>query len=181
MIRPMTLTTDPTHPPAPPAASAPADAVHPEAASAPGYLANHAARVFNRLVDAELRPHGLSMALIGPLLLLRWQGALRQSDLVRGSAVRQPAMVALLAKLESMGLIERRPAPADRRAATVDLTEKGRRMAEVGADALRRANALGTEGLSPEEVAQLVHLLGRLIGNLENAAGAKIEGTEHHF
>ena len=31
---------------------------------APGYLANHAARVFNRAVDDGLRPHGLTLALI---------------------------------------------------------------------------------------------------------------------
>lgn len=44
--------------------------IHPQAAVAPGYLANHAARVFNRLVDAQLRPHGVSLALIGPIMLL---------------------------------------------------------------------------------------------------------------
>lgn len=147
------------------------DAVHPEAAAAPGYLAHHVARVFDRLVDAELRPHGLSLALIGPLLLLSWKGAMRQSDLVRGSAVRQPAMVALLAKLEAAGLVERRPTPTDRRAATVDLTAEGRRMAEVGGEALRRANALGTAGLSPVDVTSLVALLGRVIQNLEHASG----------
>ncbi|KGR38149.1 hypothetical protein XvhCFBP2543_09440 [Xanthomonas vasicola] len=34
--------------------------IHPHAAVAPGYLANHAARVFSRLFDAELRPRGVS-------------------------------------------------------------------------------------------------------------------------
>ncbi|WP_347302057.1 hypothetical protein V5740_08470 [Croceibacterium sp. TMG7-5b_MA50] len=50
--------------------AAPDELIHPEAAVAPGYLANHAARVFNRLVDAALRPHGMSLALIGPVMLL---------------------------------------------------------------------------------------------------------------
>lgn len=76
-----------------------AEAVHPEAAVAPGHLANHAARVFNRLVDGRLREHGLTLSLIGPLLLLSWKGSMLQRDLVRHSAVKQPAMVALLDKL----------------------------------------------------------------------------------
>ncbi len=81
--------------------------IHPQAAVAPGYLANHAARVFNRLVDAELRPHGVSLALIGPIMLLSWKGPMLQRDLVIASAVKQPAMVTLLDKLEGLKLIKR--------------------------------------------------------------------------
>lgn len=83
------------------------EAIHPEAAVAPGYLANHAARVFNRLVDGRLREHDLTLSLIGPLLLLSWKGSLLQRDLVRHSAVKQPVMVALLDKLEAAGMITR--------------------------------------------------------------------------
>ncbi len=93
--------------------------IHPQAAVAPGYLANHATRVLNRLVDAELRPHGVSLALIGPIMLLSWKGPMLQRDLVIASAVKQPAMVALLDKLEGLLLIKRTPSPQDRRAALV--------------------------------------------------------------
>ncbi|MFV0625307.1 MarR family winged helix-turn-helix transcriptional regulator [Sphingomonas sp. ac-8] len=144
-----------------------ADPVHPEAAMAPGYLANHAARVFNRNVDAALREHGLSLSLLAPLLLLSWQGPMRQRDLVVASAVKQPAMVALLAKLEAMELVTRSPAPADRRAAIVALTEAGSRMAEIGGDALRTENARGLAALSAQEGALLVSLLQRLIAGLD--------------
>ena len=80
------------------------DDTHPEAAVSPDYLAKHAARLFNRQVDTALRPHGLTLALIGPILLLSWKGPMLQRDLVRSSAVKQPAMVALLNKLEAMAL-----------------------------------------------------------------------------
>jgi MarR family transcriptional regulator, transcriptional regulator for hemolysin len=145
--------------------------IHPGAAVAPGYLANHAARVFNRLVDAELRPHGLTLALIGPVLLLSWKGPMRQRDLVRHSAVRQPAMVALLAKLEAMALIERSPTPDDRRGAIVTLTAKGRAAAATGGAALEAANARALDGFAPADSGRLVSLLGRMIDNLE--------GTKH--
>jgi MarR family transcriptional regulator, transcriptional regulator for hemolysin len=147
--------------------------LHPAAAQAPGYLANHAARVFNRAVDAALRPHGLSLALIGPLMLLSWQGPMRQRDMVVASAVRQPAMVALLDKLERMGLVERTPQPGDRRAALVALTPEGAKMAEIGGHALLDANAAGLAGFDARERELLVRLLWRLIENLEGV------GTKH--
>ncbi len=141
--------------------------IHPEAAVAPGYLANHVARVFNRLVDAALRPYGLSLALIGPIMLLSWKGPMLQRDLVRASAVKQPAMVALLDKLEAMTLISRSPSSTDRRAALVELTSQGQEAALRGRDALLDANAKGLEGFSPEEAASMVRLFQRLIDNFE--------------
>ncbi|RYF12121.1 MAG: MarR family transcriptional regulator [Oxalobacteraceae bacterium] len=143
------------------------DHIHPQAAVAPGYLANHAARVFNRLVDATLRPHGLSLALIGPIMLLSWKGPMLQRDLVRSSAVKQPAMVALLDKLETMRLIARSTSSTDRRAAMVSLTDEGREAADIGGDALVAANGQGLAGFSATEGNALVQLLQRLIDNLE--------------
>lgn len=143
------------------------DQIHPEAAVAPGYLANHAARVFNRLVDTALRPHGLSMALIGPIMLLSWKGPMLQRDLVRSSAVKQPAMVALLDKLEAAALISRTPSSTDRRAAMVQLTSRGQEAANHGRDALLAANAQGLEGFSPDEAASMIRLFQRLIDNFE--------------
>lgn len=143
------------------------DHIHPEAAVAPGYLVDGGARVFNRLVDAALRPHDLSLALIGPIMLLSWKGPMLQRDLVRSSAVKQPAMVALLDKLEGMALIARTPSPNDRRAATVELTRRGHAAAARGRHALLDVNARGLAGFSSEEAALLVHLLRRLIANFE--------------
>jgi DNA-binding MarR family transcriptional regulator len=143
------------------------DHIHPEAAVAPGYLANHAARVFNRLVDTALRPYGLSLALIGPIMLLSWKGPMLQRDLVRSSAVKQPAMVALLDKLEAMALIRRSPSSTDRRAAMVELTSEGQEAALHGRDALLAANAKGLEGFSSDEATSIVQLFQRLIDNFE--------------
>lgn len=151
------------------------DDIHPKAAVAPGYLANHVARVFNRGVDAALRPHGLSLALISPLLLLSWKGPMLQRDLVRSSAVKQPAMVALLDKLEAMALIARTPASTDRRAAMVQLTGQGHEAARIGGQTLIDANERGLQGFSAGEIASLVSLLQRFIANSEQP-----QETIHH-
>lgn len=145
--------------------------IHPEAAVAPGYLANHASRIFNRLVDTQLRSYDLSLALIGPLLLLSWKGPMLQRDLVRWSAVKQPAMVALLDKLEAAGLIQRSKTTTDRRAATVSLTLEGQQAAEHGRTVLRKVNAAAVAGFSPQETSAVTELLTRLIANLETGAG----------
>jgi len=141
--------------------------IHPQGAVAPGYLANHAARVFNRLVDMRLRTHDLSLALIRPLLVLSWKGPLLQRDLVRFSAVKQPAMVALLDKLETAGMIERTVTSTDRRAATIRLTGRGEHAAEIGRAMLMEVNTEAVSGLSVGETAAVVDLLTRLIQNLE--------------
>ncbi|KAB7767053.1 MarR family winged helix-turn-helix transcriptional regulator [Xanthomonas maliensis] len=138
-----------------------------EAQVAPGYLANHASRLFNRQVDALLRPKGLSLALLGPLLLLQRHGAMLQKDLVRGSPVGQPAMVALLDKLQAHAWITRTPDQHDRRAAHVRLTPRGRSMAAFGAKVLGEVNQSCLHGMSASERIQLTQLLHRLIANLE--------------
>jgi len=144
--------------------------IHPEAAVAPGYLANHAMRVFNRAVDARLRAHGLTLALIGPLLLLHWKGSMLQRDMVRASAIRQPAMVALLDKLEAMELIAREVLATDKRAATVRLTAAGVNAAATGGQVLRDVNAVGVAGFTGAEAVAMVGLMTRMIANLENAS-----------
>lgn len=141
--------------------------IHPEAAVAPGYLANHAERVFNRSVDNALRSHGISLTLLGPLLWLSWRGPMLQKDLVKASAVKQPAMVATLDKLEVAGFIERAPVPANKRASTVSITPRGQDVAARGRQVLLDTNARGMEGFTPEEAMVFVAMLQRFIGNLE--------------
>ena len=90
-----------------------------------------------------------------------------QRDLVQASAIKQPAMVAILDKLETAGFIERAPLPEDRRASTVSITVQGQKIAAIGKQVLLDTNARGLNGFTPEEATALVTLLHRFIGNLE--------------
>ena len=149
--------------------------VHPEAAVAPGFLTTHAAQVFNRRADEALRTHGLSLALLAPLLLIHWKGPMLQRDLVRHSAVRQPAMVAVLGKLEHLQLVKRAAVATDRRAALIELTAAGRDAASLGGDILRRLNQAGLDGFSDGEIALLVGLVRRFSDNLLKAPATKYQ------
>lgn len=142
--------------------------IHPDAAVAPSYLAKHAERVFHRAVEAALRSHGTSLTLIGPLLWLAWRGPMLQRDLVKASAIKQPAMVATLDKLEAAGLIERAVVATNKRAALVSITPRGRDTAALGRQVLLDTNARGMNGFTPEEAAVLLALLQRFIKNLED-------------
>jgi len=90
-----------------------------------------------------------------------------QRDLVHASAIKQPAMVAILDKLEAAEFIERTPVPEDRRASKVSITAQGQQIASVGKQVLLDTNSLGVRGFTPEEATALVTLLHRFIGNLE--------------
>ncbi|NTE86596.1 MarR family winged helix-turn-helix transcriptional regulator [Agrobacterium rubi] len=143
---------------------------HPEAAVAPGYLTNHAARLFNRHVDARLRGHNLSLALIGPLLLVSWKGPMLQRDLVTFSSIKQPAMVALLDKLQAAGLIQRSPSQTDKRAALIELTEQGKDAAVLARRTLLDANSEAMAGFTELEAEQFSSFLGRFSSNLTAAS-----------
>lgn len=148
--------------------------LYPPALKAPGYLANHAAQVFNRMVDAALREHGLSIRLLGPLLLIAKQGALLQRDLVRALGVGQPALVATLVKLEEAGHVVREPDANDKRAARIALTEAGKSAADAGEAILWDLNAIATSGMNERDRDRMVSLLERAIVSM------KEHETKHH-
>lgn len=78
-----------------------------------------------RILDARLRPQGLSQAKWRALLILRDSAVLLQKDLAGSLGIEGPSLVRLLDVLESDGLIERRVMPTDRRGKTVHLTPAG--------------------------------------------------------
>ena len=134
---------------------------------APGLLTNHAARVFNRRMDALLRPLGIGLAHLSPLMLLHRDGPMLQRDLVRGLGIGQPTMVHAISKLEEGGFILRRPAENDRRATIIELTDRGRKAVDVASPFLVEANEHALSGFTAEESRTLTALLRRLIANLE--------------
>lgn len=141
----------------------------PEARSpedAPGLLTNHAAKIFNRHVDAMLRPHGLPFAHLSPLMALHHNPTMLQRDLVKACGIAQPAMVNALSKLEDARLITRKPDTQDRRASTISITPEGRAMVAVAWPILIDANVHALAGFTPEESRLLASLLKRLIANL---------------
>lgn len=133
----------------------------------PGHYVSRISRALSRIGDARLRDLGFATAQLPVLTALKDGARMSQIELARWAKVEQPSMAQLLGRMEREGLIMREPDPRDRRSSLISLTDKAKDNLPAGRAVLRQGNAEMTAGMSPEEVAQLVALLQRVLGNVE--------------
>jgi DNA-binding MarR family transcriptional regulator len=132
------------------------------------------AGIGERVIEANLRRHGLRLGEFDVLAALRRMGAphvAAPSRLTRMLMLSPAAMTNRLDRLEQAGLIERRPAPDDRRSTPVALTDAG--FAAVDA-AVTDHVALEQEilsALSPDQRRALDDALRVLLATLLARAG----------
>ena len=109
-----------------------------------------------------LRPLKLNIAHLAVTGLLAERGDLSQRQLIEILDADKSTMVYLVDELEAQGLVVRRPAPADRRAYAVHLTDEGRaRLIEAGAVVVRIEDDF-LAPLSPRERTHFNRLLRRI-------------------
>ena len=146
----------------------------PEAERAPrsvGFLISQLGFISSRRFTQALEPLG-----IGPrdFLLLRFVDASdgqSQHALAERLAIPPSRMVALVDRLEEMGLIERRPDPEDRRVRGLFLTRKGRSVLEkAGKIAIDYETGL-CAGINRKEREQLIDLLQKLQASQTDLGG----------
>lgn len=137
----------------------------------PGHYFSRISRALNRIGDARLRALGFATAQLPVLTALKDGARLPQIELARWAKVEQPTMAQLLARMERDGLILREPDPADRRSSLVSLTDHARANLPAGRAILERGNREMTAGLSAEDVATLMRLLGHVLANVEAMDG----------
>lgn len=121
----------------------------------------------NHMVRRRSPGWDLTAAQTSVLTTLMDRGPIRMGELAQHERVRMPTVTSMVTRLERMGLAERNPDPADRRAVLVGITEDGRRqIAELVAERNDYLAALLTE-LSTEERAHLAAALPALSRLLE--------------
>ncbi len=76
--------------------------------------------------------------------------------------IARSGVLAIVDALAAQGLIERRPAPGDRRAQALHLTDQGRARLPQIMWLVREHDRELTQGFSPEEIAVLRALLERI-------------------
>jgi DNA-binding MarR family transcriptional regulator len=95
---------------------------------------------------------------------------LNPTALAEGATVTSGAMTYRIDAAEKLGLVERRPDPKDRRGTLVRLTKKGKRIAqrdfELHVERMREV----LDDFTPDEVATLLPLLGRLLAGIQRRA-----------
>jgi DNA-binding MarR family transcriptional regulator len=123
-----------------------------------------------RRVEAWLLPLGLTWESFSVILTLRRSGppfALRPTDLYRESLLTSGAITNRIARVEKRGLVRRRRDPRDGRVAVVQLTERGRLLADRATTIHFRALAETLGGLSGSDRDQLDAALTKLLAILE--------------
>lgn len=87
----------------------------------------------------------------------------RLTDLARGANMTPQAMGELVDELESLGYVERRPDPTDRRAKLIVLTPLGRDCIAAGIATIQGIEARLDQVLGPRGHAQLRRLLSKVL------------------
>jgi DNA-binding MarR family transcriptional regulator len=123
-------------------------------------------RFTERLEPLDLNPR--SFALLRHIVAAEGRS---QHALAEALQVPPSRMVALLDELEGRDLVERRPHPSDRRARSLYLTGKGRRLLAKAARVADEHEAELCADLSAAERKQLLELLGRIAASQGLTAG----------
>lgn len=91
------------------------------------------AQDFHQRLDRDLKQRGvtgINARQRAVFLHLGRFGASRSVDLAQAAGIRPQSMMKIVHELEEMGLVERRPDPADSRAKLIDFTGPGRQFIE---------------------------------------------------
>jgi DNA-binding MarR family transcriptional regulator len=106
------------------------------------------------------------MAYLPVLVALEQNGALLQKQLAEQAHVGQPAMAALLGRMERDGLISRKPDPNDKRSSRIVLSAKARARVPKAKERLQEVADRAIAGFGEDERATLMALLRRIVHNL---------------
>lgn len=142
-----------------------------DASPNPMKLIGIANRAFSRIVDAPLRELGFAIGQLPVLVALKRHSALPQAELARLAQVEQSSMAQLLNRMERDGLIERVPAPDDKRSRLISLSDGAARRMPKAKAVMESTSRQALVGFSDKERDQLFALLSRVNANLDRVGG----------
>jgi DNA-binding MarR family transcriptional regulator len=142
------------------------DTGHARPADSVSQLLRYTHRAFMRTLEARIAAHGLAVSTWFLLRVLWEEDGLTQAELGERVGIVGPTAVAAMRRLLQDGLALRKPDRDDKRKLRIFLTAKGRELEAVllpeAAAAIQRA----TDGLRPQEIAELKRVLRRIALNL---------------
>lgn len=122
------------------------------------------------LFDALLKPHDMTMSQGWVLVHLVRENGLRQWDLAERLDVATVTTSKLIDRLEERGFVERRTDPEDRRSNRVFATAKARALVKIMTRTIAEVDAIANAGITPEDLATTMRVLGLMRQNLRAAA-----------
>ena len=135
-------------------------------------------RTMRRQMDEYVRGTGLTgtqFGVLGALERLEREGTgeVTQKALEDAAHVTHPTMTELLKKPESKGFITCRPSEVDRRCKAVASAEKARALRQAIGEFDERVFSELCQGLSEDEVAQLLRITDVMLENAKKMNGAR--------
>ncbi len=136
-----------------------------------GFVIKQVYNSLNRMLDLEMAPLDLTAMQWRPIAMVARGSADTPAELARLHGVDTGAMTRTLDRLEAKGLLRRVRSQEDRRVVKIELTELGQEKARAIPANIARVLNHHLRGFSADELAQLKHLLGRMLAN-GSAGGA---------
>jgi MarR family transcriptional regulator, transcriptional regulator for hemolysin len=141
-----------------------------------GYWAHMLSRAFERALNEELKPLGITLRQCQVLGYLAMERELTQAQLAERLRVEPPTLVRILDRMERVGWVERHPAPDDRRKKLIRPTRRVQPVWDRILECIRAVRARATEGLDAEDLQAARRVLVRMQQNLL-AEELVVEGT----
>jgi DNA-binding MarR family transcriptional regulator len=139
------------------------------------HLIKDATRSLVRALQFRLTEHNVSFGHWAFLRILWAQDGLTQRELSERAGVMEPTTFAAMKAMETLGYIERRHLPGNKKNLHVYLTRSGKALKKVLVPLAEEVNAIGTQGLTEAEVRTARKVLLAIIGNLAEEEAAMEE------
>lgn len=118
-----------------------------------GYWGHMVSRAFEKALNEELAPHGITLRQCQVLGWLALEGEQTQSQLADRLRVEPPTLVRILDRMERDGWIERHSTPEDRRKKIIRATKRVKPVWDRILTCIRHVRARSAEGIDPAELA----------------------------
>ena len=135
-----------------------------------GFLISRIKQVGTRLFDRMLANSGIDSfnGAQGRILYVLWQNdEISISSLSAQTSLANTTLTAMLDRMESLGLVVRKPDPKDRRNRLIALTEKAKSLQDDYNRISQQMNELYYTGFTEKEIVQFESYLQRVLNNLE--------------
>ncbi len=131
-----------------------------------GYWMVLASQAFQKALNDELAPHGLTFRQCQVLGWLVLKGPLPQFELATHMMIEPATLVGVLDRMEREQWIKRTVDNADRRCKKIQVNPQARAIWKQAICCARRVRAKAVEGLTDKQVSELKKTLRVVLGNL---------------
>jgi DNA-binding MarR family transcriptional regulator len=141
-----------------------------------GYQVRITHHALQRLLQARIAPHGITLGMWYFLRALWNEDGLTQSELSRRIGTSEPTALIAIKTMEKRGLVRRARVDKDRRKRRVYLTAKAGRLEAELIPIVRDVVDIANRSFSASELSQVLRMLGSIRLNVQNAL-IEIEGA----